>query len=186
MAFKIYTKTGDGGETGLFGGKRLPKDHIRIAAYGMLDELNAHIGHLRDYLEDDTMREELLNVQITLFDVGSHLASTPSMIDKLPIVDESDITYLEQSIDRMDESLPAMTAFILPGGHPAVSLAHIARTVCRRAERETVALNHAEPIATIHIQYLNRLSDYLFVLGRKIALDFGVEEIKWAGKSTKS
>jgi len=182
MGFKIYTKKGDGGETGLFGGKRLPKDHIRISAYGMIDELNAHIGHLRDYLENDTQRQELLTIQKTLFDVGSHLASTPAMIDKLPIVDSSDLLFLEQSIDSMDKELPAMTAFILPGGHPTVSLAHIARTVCRRAERETVALSHAEKIESIHIQYLNRLSDYLFVLGRKIALDLGVEEVKWVGK----
>ncbi len=182
MGFKIYTKKGDSGETGLFGGKRLPKDHIRISAYGMIDELNAHIGHLRDYLDDQSQRLELLTIQKTLFDVGAHLASTPAMFDKLPIVDESDIHFLEQSIDKMDEELPAMTAFILPGGHPVVSLAHIARTVCRRAERETVALSHAETVAPIHIQYLNRLSDYLFVLGRKIALDLGVEEVKWIGK----
>ncbi|HHB79064.1 MAG TPA: cob(I)yrinic acid a,c-diamide adenosyltransferase [Saprospiraceae bacterium] len=182
MGFKIYTKKGDSGETGLFGGKRLPKDHIRISAYGMIDELNAHIGHLRDYLKDEGQRQELLDIQKTLFDVGSHLASTPAMMDKLPVVDQSAISFLEQSIDQMEEELPAMTAFILPGGHPTVSLAHIARTVCRRAERETVALHHAEPIDTIHIQYLNRLSDYLFVLGRKIALDLGVEEIKWMGK----
>ena len=182
MAFKIYTKKGDAGETGLFGGKRLPKDHIRISSYGTIDELNAHIGHLRDYLEQAELREQLLMVQKTLFDVGSHLAATPAMVDKLPVVDESDVTYLEQSIDQMDGELAPMTAFILPGGHPVVSLAHIARTVCRRAERDVVALHHLEPVALIHIQYLNRLSDYLFVLGRKIALDLGVEEIKWAGK----
>jgi len=182
MGFKIYTKKGDGGETGLFGGKRLPKDHIRISAYGMIDELNAHIGHLRDYVEDITQRHELLTIQKALFDVGAHLASTPAMIEKLPIVDQSDILFLEQSIDKMDEVLPAMTAFILPGGHPIVSLAHIARTVCRRAEREIVALSHEETVAPILIQYINRLSDFLFVLGRKIALDLGVEEVKWMGK----
>ncbi len=182
MAFKIYTKKGDAGETGLFGGKRLPKDHIRIVSYGTIDELNAHIGHLRDYLTSAPLKEQLLRIQKTLFDVGSHLAATPAMTGKLPVVDESDVTVLEQAIDQMDAELEPMTAFILPGGHPVVSLAHIARTVCRRAERDVVALHHLEPVDLIHLRYLNRLSDYLFVLGRKIALDFGIEELKWTPK----
>lgn len=179
MAFKIYTKKGDLGETGLFGGKRLPKNHIRISAYGTVDELNAHIGHLRDHLQDKTLLTELLAIQKNLFTLGSHLAATAKMIDKLAPVEATEIELLENAIDRMEATLPPLTAFILPGGHPTVSLAHIARTVCRRAERDTVALHHAESIDPIHIQYLNRLSDYLFVVGRKIALDLNIEETKW-------
>ena len=182
MAFKIYTKTGDLGETGLYGGKRLPKNHVRISAYGMVDELNAHIGHLRDLIINTNQRTELLQIQHTLFNVGAHLAATNKMIAKLPKVGEVDITFLENSIDEMEKTLAPMVAFILPGGHPTVSFAHIVRTVCRRAERETVALHHVEAIEPIHFQYLNRLSDYIFVLSRKIAAELKVAEVNWLPK----
>lgn len=179
MAFKIYTKTGDKGETGLFGGRRLPKYHGRIEAYGTVDELNAFIGLLSDYVEIPTLVEELKAIQDLLFVIGANLASEPKKENAVPDLTPDDIQLLEQAIDRMDSSLPALKHFILPGGHPAVSHAHVARTVCRRAERLVVALAQEEVVADIIIRYLNRLSDYLFVLARKIGHELGVEERKW-------
>lgn len=179
MAFKIYTKTGDKGETGLFGGRRLPKYHGRIEAYGTVDELNAFIGLLSDYVEIPTIVEELKGIQDLLFVIGANLASEPKKENAVPDLTPDDIQLLEQAIDRMDSSLPALKHFILPGGHPAVSHAHVARTVCRRAERLVVALAQEEVVADIIIRYLNRLSDYLFVLARKIGHELGVEERKW-------
>jgi len=179
MAFKIYTKTGDKGETGLFGGRRLPKNHGRIEAYGTVDELNAFIGLLSDYVEIPVIVEELKGIQDLLFVIGANLASEPKKENAVPDLTTDDIQLLEQAIDRMDASLPPLKHFILPGGHPAVSHAHVARTVCRRAERLVVALAHEEVVADIIIRYLNRLSDYLFVLARKIGHELGVEERKW-------
>lgn len=183
MSFKIYTKTGDQGETGLFGGKRLPKNHIRIESYGTLDELNAHIGMLRDLAPQDQQKSLLKEIQDRLFTIGSNLASDPSKNMITPDVEESDIQLLEQAMDQMDKNLPPLKNFILPGGHPTVSACHIARTVCRRAERSVVALHHNETVEIIIIQYLNRLSDYLFVLGRQLSLDLHAEEIPWAPRS---
>lgn len=182
MAFKIYTKTGDKGQTSLFGGKRLPKHHLRIEAYGTVDELNANLGLLRDHLSSETFRAELKSIQNLLFSLGSMLATDPEKNLPVPALKDTDIVSLEQAMDRMDESLPPLRNFILPGGHPVVSYAHLARCVCRRAERLVVALHEEEPVDSLSLQYLNRLSDYLFVLARAIAHDLGVEEVTWQGR----
>lgn len=183
MAFKIYTKTGDGGETSLFGGKRLPKFHLRIESYGTVDELNSHLGFIRDQLTDEVLRAQLIEVQNRLFTIGSNLASDPSKEMSTPDLKETDIELLEQWMDEMDEKLPALKNFILPGGHVAVSSCHVARCVCRRAERLVVALATEESVDSILIKYLNRLSDYLFILSRMIGHIFKVEEIKWISRS---
>lgn len=179
MAFKIYTKTGDKGETGLFGGKRLPKYDLRIESYGTVDELNSYIGLLRDFLQDEATRDFLKAIQDRLFTIGANLASDPDKSMSTPDLLETDVLALEQQIDLMDETLPALKNFILPGGHPTVSFCHIARTVCRRAERQVVALAANEAVDEIVMVYLNRLSDYLFVLSRKVAKDLNVEEVSW-------
>ena len=182
MAFKIYTKTGDKGETSLFGGARLPKSHLRIEAYGTVDELNSYIGLVRDCLSEESTRILLKNIQDRLFDVGSNLAVDPAKKMQVPEIQSIDIEVLEQAMDQMDESLAPLKNFILPGGHTTVSFCHIARTVCRRAERNVVALSMHDEVDEILIQYLNRLSDYLFILARKIAADLGVEEITWKSR----
>lgn len=179
MAFKIYTKTGDKGETGLFGGKRLPKYHLRIEAYGTVDELNAHLGLVRDSIQNEEARTMLKEIQDRLFTIGANLASDPDKSMSTPDLLPTDVEALEQQMDQMDTSLPPLKNFILPGGHPTVSYCHLARTVCRRAERQVVALAVNEPVDDIVLIYLNRLSDYLFVLGRKVAQDLGVEEVAW-------
>jgi len=180
MSFKIYTKTGDKGETGLFGGKRLPKNHIRIESYGTVDELNSYIGMLRDLAPNANQKELLKEIQDRLFTIGSNLASDPDKNMITPDVEKSDIEKLEQAIDQMNEVLPPLKNFILPGGHTTVSFCHIARTVCRRAERMVVALHHHnDSVDPAIIRYLNRLSDYLFVLGRQLSFDLKVEEIPW-------
>ncbi len=177
---KIYTKTGDDGTTGLFGGARVPKHHIRIESYGTVDELNSYIGLLRHRDIDPKSQEILAEIQDRLFTVGAVLATDPSK-DKMktPDILESDIELLESEIDRMNESLPEMRSFVLPGGNDTVGFCHVARCVCRRAERLTVLLNEKEPISPIVIKYLNRLSDYLFVLSRKITVDDGLKETPW-------
>ena len=179
MAFKIYTKTGDKGETSLFGGKRLPKSHIRIESYGTVDELNSYIGLIRDVIENDEIRSVLKEVQDRLFTIGANLASDPDKNMTTPDIVESDVEMLEKEIDRMNENIPPLKTFILPGGHQYVSFCHLARCVCRRAERLVVALNMDDEVEPIIIHYLNRLSDYLFVLSRQLAHDLGVEEIPW-------
>lgn len=179
MAMKIYTKTGDQGETGLFGGKRLPKDHIRIEAYGNVDELNAHIGMVRDLISDTVQKSFLTEIQKTLFVLGSYLAKDPDKDMSLPALEEDQILMLESNIDAIDGSLDPLKHFILPGGHPVASHGQIARCVCRRAERSVVALSHNEEVPAYIIRYLNRLSDYLFILCRYITKEMGGEEIKW-------
>lgn len=184
MAFKIYTKTGDKGETSLFGGARVSKSHIRVEAYGTLDELNSYIGLLSDLIDTPQYKQVLKAVQDRLFTIGSMLASDPSKNMITPDVKIEDIQLLENEIDTMDSELPPLKNFILPGGHSTVSFCNIARTVCRRAERLVIALDLIEKeegrvVDPLSIQYLNRLSDYLFILGRKIAKDLGVEEIAW-------
>ncbi|KVV14209.1 cob(I)yrinic acid a,c-diamide adenosyltransferase [Flavobacterium sp. TMP13] len=184
---KVYTKTGDKGTTSLFGGDRVPKDHIRIESYGTVDELNSHIGLIRDQEMSAHYKSVLIEIQDRLFTVGAILA-TPAekevlkngelRLKKLGII-PTDIEFLEKEIDSMDESLPQMTHFVLPGGHPTVSYCHIARCVCRRAERLAVHLSHNEVVPEIAIQYLNRLSDYLFVLARKLTLDLKADEVQW-------
>jgi cob(I)alamin adenosyltransferase len=179
MSFKIYTKTGDLGETGLFGGRRLSKSHLRIEAYGTVDELNSHLGLIRDLQEQEAVREFLHRIQSQLFSIGSILASDPEKELPVPELTEADIEAIEREMDRMDEALPALKNFILPGGHPAVSYCHIARCVCRRAERLVVALAGSERVPAIVIKYLNRLSDYLFILARWTAKELGVDEVIW-------
>jgi len=179
MAFKIYTKTGDKGQTSLYGGRRLPKSHIRIDAYGTIDELNSHIGLIRDQISEAPLRSILKNIQDRLFTIGANLASDPEKEMKVPDILMSDVELLEKAIDEMNETLPDLKNFILPGGHTTVSYCHVARCVCRRAERITVALQKIEPVEEIVLVYVNRLSDYLFVLGRKLGMDLGAEEVAW-------
>ena len=179
MGFRIYTKTGDKGETALFGGRRVPKSHLRVDAYGTVDELNSFIGLLCDSMENQRIKDLLQQVQHRLFTIGAHLASDPAKSLELPDMETGDIQVLEQAMDDMDESLPDLKNFILPGGHPAASLCHICRTVCRRAERLVVALHQSDPVDERVLQYLNRLSDYFFVLARYLVHDAGAAEIVW-------
>ncbi len=173
---KIYTKTGDKGTTALFGGKRVSKADLRVDAYGTIDELNAHLGLL---FEEDGV----LQIQDKLFTLGAMLATEPGNTKvKIPHLSEEDITVLEKGIDKMEEGLEPMKHFILPGGHPTVSYCHIARTVCRRAERLAVALDAIEPIDPLIIKYLNRLSDYLFVLSRHLSKKLNAKETPWIPK----
>jgi len=190
---KIYTKTGDKGSTSLYGGTRVLKDNIRIEAYGTVDELNANIGLLRDQKTDESTSKSLLKIQNELFTLGAMLA-TPKEKEVLksgkerlniPKITKDSILYLENQIDEMNETLPEMKYFVLPGGHPTVSYCHIARCVCRRAERICVTLNELEEIDQHIIMYLNRLSDYLFVLARKLTYDNKVEEIPWIPEHKK-
>lgn len=182
--FKIYTKTGDKGETSLIGGKRIPKYHDRIEAYGSLDELNSFIGLIRDQKIDEHSHQVLLEIQDRVFIAESILATDPdaNFKPKLPQIFEEDIVMLEGEIDKMNESLPALTNFVLPGGHPVVSYCHIARTVCRRAERITLKLAQSNKVDLLVIKFLNRLSDYLFVLSRKVAKDMHVVETPWKAR----
>jgi cob(I)alamin adenosyltransferase len=177
---KVYTKTGDDGTTGLFGGARVPKHHIRIESYGTVDELNSYIGLVRHRKIDPKAQDVLAEIQDRLFTVGSILASDPSKSNlKTPDLLESDIELLEKEMDRMNEVLPEMRFFVLPGGNDTVSFCHIARCVCRRAERLVTLLSEKETIEPLVGKYLNRLSDYLFVLSRKITQDDQLEEIPW-------
>ena len=182
MALKIYTKTGDKGNTSLIGGTKVPKSHLRIEAYGTVDELNSYIGLCRDLLEEQQSRLLLQEVQDRLFTIGSSLACDPVKEPKMRIPDlkESDVTLLENEMDRMDGFLPAMKYFILPGGHATLSQLHIARCVCRRAERCCVRLElDSLEVDPIVLKYLNRLSDYLFVLSRYTGHLLKAEEIPW-------
>ena len=161
---KVYTKTGDQGETSLFGGSRVSKGHLRIHAYGTVDELNSYIGLLIDLLPDASMKPELIRIQDRLFTLGALLATEHEVTKKrLPAITKEDVEFLEISIDRMEASLDPIKTFVLPGGHPTVSYCHISRCVCRRSERICVELSATNKVDEIVIQYLNRLSDYLFV-----------------------
>ena len=177
---KIYTKTGDQGTTSLFGGKRVSKANPRIDTYGTVDELNSWIGVLRDQDVNASRKEILLVIQDRLFTIGSHLATEPGNTRvKIPSLAEDDIRMLENEIDAMETGLAPMRSFVLPGGHPSVSFGHVARTVCRRAERLVIALHESEPVEPLVIIYLNRLSDYLFVLTRQMTQDLQAEESPW-------
>lgn len=182
--FKIYTKTGDEGKTSLIGGTRVPKFHPRIEAYGTIDELNSFIGLIRDQAIGEHYREVLLEVQDRLFTLESLIARDPEakVTIQLPSLSEKDIILLEKEIDEMNEALPELRSFILPGGNTIVSYCHIARTICRRAERLVIRLGQAQPVDSLHIKYLNRLSDYLFVLSRKVAHDTGASETPWKAR----
>lgn len=177
---KIYTRKGDKGKTSLIGGTRVPKHHLRIEAYGTVDELNSWLGVLRDLATDEGVRTLLKEIQDRLFTLGSALAADPEhskMI--LPDLKEADVKTLEQDIDRMNKTLPELKNFILPGGHLTASYGHVARCVCRRAERLVVELSENDQVDELVIKYLNRLSDHLFVLSRYLAHKDGAEEITW-------
>lgn len=185
MATKIYTKTGDLGKTSLIGGTKVPKSDIRIDSYGTVDELNSFIGLVSDQLDDNALKTILKEIQDRLFTIGSSLACDPDKepLMKIPDLKEEDVTLLENEMDKMNEVLPVMKNFILPGGHVAVSTAHIARCVCRRTERLCVQiLESGSFIDPLVIKYLNRLSDYLFVLARYIGHILHVEEIAWKAR----
>ena len=184
---KIYTKTGDKGETSLFGGTRVKKYNLRIEAYGTVDELNSYIGLIRDQKIESSTFDSLIKIQNELFTLGAMLATPPNKEKlksgkdrlKIPKINKEDIQFLEDEIDKMNESLTQMKSFILPGGHTTVSFCHIARCICRRAERITVELSDNEIVNDNIIVYLNRLSDYLFVLARKLILENSATEIPW-------
>jgi cob(I)alamin adenosyltransferase len=185
MATKIYTKTGDLGRTSLIGGTKVPKSDIRIDSYGTVDELNSFIGLVSDQVLQDSLKSMLKEIQDRLFTIGSSLACDPEKepLMRIPDLREEDIRLLENEMDKMNESLPPMRNFILPGGHVAVSTAHICRCVCRRAERLCVKIKETgDFIDPLVIKYLNRLSDYLFVLARYIGHLFKVEEITWKAR----
>jgi len=177
---KIYTKTGDQGTTALFGGKRVSKADLRIDSYGTVDELNSYVGLLRDQDVNRNRNDFLIEIQDRLFTIGSILATEPGNNKvKIPALQEENIQVLEKEIDSMEAGLPPMRVFVLPGGHPSVSFGHIARTVCRRAERLAVALDQQDKIDPLVIKYLNRLSDYLFVLCRTMSKELGAGETPW-------
>jgi len=180
---RIYSKTGDKGTTSLLGGKRVPKYHLRIEAYGTVDELIAYVGLIRDQNLSEHLRNELIAVQDRLMVCASLLAADcDDCQQQLPALYEADIATLEQQIDRMDAELPPLENFVLPGGHTTVSYCHIARNVCRRAERKAIQLGEESDFPFLVISYLNRLSDYLFVLSRKLSQDLHVKEVKWTPK----
>ncbi len=179
---KIYTKTGDDGTTSLIGGRRIPKYDLQIEAYGTVDELNSYVGLLRDQSVEEHTKKILIKIQDRLLTICSILASDTEKSNlKIPTLNDKDIELLEKEIDKMAENLPPLSSFVLPGGHTAVSFCHIARNVCRRAERITVQLAHKVSLyqTDLVIKYLNRLSDYLFILSRKFSSDYNAEEIIW-------
>jgi len=177
---KIYTKTGDKGKTSLLGGTRVSKSDLRIETYGTVDELNSYLGLVADLDTEEHRIDLIRNIQSRLFTAGSSLAAeTEKAKDFKPDLVEDDIIVLEQAIDEMNEVLPTMKNFIIPGGHQLVSTTHVARTICRRAERLVIQLSETEEIEEVIIRFLNRLSDYLFVLARKQGHDLGINEIVW-------
>lgn len=188
MALKIYTKTGDKGKTSLIGGTKVAKSNIRIEAYGTIDELNSFVGLTADQLNQQQLKSILKEIQDRLFTIGSSLACDPDKepLLKIPDLKESDIEFLEKNIDLMNTELKPMKSFILPGGHVAISTAHVTRCVCRRAERICVNMQEQElEIDPLIIKYLNRLSDYLFVLARYAGHFLGVEDIPWKPRVNK-
>jgi cob(I)alamin adenosyltransferase len=183
---KVYTKKGDKGTTGLIGGTRVVKHHLRIEAYGTVDELNSYIGLIRDQDIDEDSKTLLVEIQDRLFTMGSMLANDPDKSKmQLPPLFEADVIKLEEAMDKMDENLPLMKTFVLPGGHTTVSYCHVARCVCRRAERIATHLNEEIGVDELVLSYLNRLSDYLFVLARKLTKDLQVSEVPWVPRMTE-
>jgi len=179
---KVYTKTGDKGQTSLVGGTRVPKTHVRIEAYGTVDELNSWIGALRDQPACAAQMEDLIKIQDRLFVIGSNLALEKPGKFNIPVLEEEDVLFMENWIDEMEKSLEPMRNFILPGGHIAVSTCHISRTVCRRAERQVIRMAEEIDVDEKIIRFLNRLSDLLFVYSRKLACETGAEQIPWLPK----
>lgn len=181
---KIYTKNGDKGETQLLGGTKVSKDNIRLKSYGSVDELNAYIGHIFDHNIDEKTNNFTLMIQNRLFDLGSNIAyDQKNKMVAIQKINQNDVNEIEKEIDRIEDTLPSLTNFILPSGHKTSSLCHIARTICRRAERNLVELNSIEEVEEINIKFLNRLSDYLFVLSRHILIINKVDEVLWQKKS---
>lgn len=180
---KIYTKGGDTGETSLIGGSRVKKNDVRIEAYGTVDELNAFLGLIRDTADDQTEADHLVQIQHDLFTIGSTLAAEKEGAVKLPHLAPESIERLENSIDKLNTNLPQLRNFVLPGGDPAASYCHVARTVCRRAERRTVALAELSEVDKVIVKYLNRLSDYLFTLARHYTYAHSGSETLWKTKS---
>ncbi|MCS6916318.1 MAG: cob(I)yrinic acid a,c-diamide adenosyltransferase [Chitinophagales bacterium] len=180
---KIYTRKGDSGTTQLFGGPRVSKHSLRIECYGTVDELNSWLGMVGDLQTDEAARSVLRHIQHRLFVIGSLLATAPGKeFSGMPQLSQADVTELEQQIDVWTEKLPPLKLFVLPGGHLSNSAAHVARCVCRRAERLAVALHESEPLPPLILAYLNRLSDLLFVLARKCSNDAGSAEVFWQGR----
>jgi cob(I)alamin adenosyltransferase len=187
MATNIYTKTGDTGDTGLSGGARVPKDHVRVEAYGTVDELNASIGQARSLAPPTELDAVLERVQHRLFDLGAELAKPPSRANQSGSIDETDVAALERAIDEQQAALPPLTAFVLPAGCPLAASLHCARTVCRRAERRVVTLRRTEPQTSKNLLvFLNRLSDLLFVLARRTNQLAGLGDAVWQSNSSKS
>ncbi len=180
---RVYTKTGDKGKTGLIGGTRVSKNDIRLEAYGTIDELNSYIGLLRSYGTDE-LNNIIIGIQNQLFNIGSYLATDDSVSDFRSNIklEEVRIEELEKEIDKMEQGLSQLTGFVLPGGHESVSFCHIARTVCRRAERRVISMSEQFETDGWIVRYLNRLSDFLFVLSRYFSNNFGVKEIHWSAK----
>ncbi|XOV93004.1 MAG: cob(I)yrinic acid a,c-diamide adenosyltransferase [Bacteroidota bacterium] len=181
MSLKVYTRTGDKGGTSLFGGTKVEKDHIRIEAYGNVDELNSFIGLLRDQENiPSEIADQLFEIQKKLFSIGTILATekVPKGFN-MPVVEPEDSRWLEECIDKFSENLPELKNFILPGGHQVVSLCHVCRTVCRRTERGIVRLNQSKEIDENLLSYINRLSDYFFVLSRALTKHYGAAEVTW-------
>jgi len=176
---RIYTRTGDTGETGLLGGIRVPKDHVRVTAYGEIDDLNAHVGSLRVAIEDPGVRATMEEIQNLLLEAGTEMATPPASRVQTNGLNEKDVKGIEDAIDRIDSTLPPLTHFILPGGSEAACRAHLARCACRSAERAVVHLLRVEPGETAVLRYLNRLSDYLFVVARWANRVAGVPDILW-------
>jgi len=177
---KIYTRKGDKGATSLIGGKRVQKNHQRIEAYGTVDELIAGIGVIRDHIENNEFIDQLIQIQDKLMVCAAILATDCDDCDvNIPKLSEESIVWLETNIDKMENKLPALSSFILPGGHPAISFCHVSRTVCRRAERIVIGLSESDTVPDIVIRYLNRLSDYFFVFSRALAIEFKAIEIPW-------
>lgn len=175
---KVYTKTGDTGTTSLVGGKRVPKDCARLESYGTIDELNAQVGLLLTYVSEPMDRETLIGIQNNLFVIGAQLATEAPQVPSV-IITSVDVTKLEQSIDAASEGLPKWRGFTLPGGCRPAALAHVCRTICRRAERRILALNSSEEVAPELLAYVNRLSDYFYILALRLNFLQGTEEILW-------
>lgn len=177
----VYTKTGDDGTTGLVGGTRVPKTHIRLEAYGTVDELNSNLGLLATYLTDTHDAAFVLEIQHKLFSIGSHLATDQekTALHQVSVITPADVLAIEQQIDAADNLVPVLHAFIIPGGSRGSALCHICRTVCRRAERRILDLSNSHPVSIELLAYINRLSDYLFVLSRKMNLNEKKDEIFW-------
>ena len=188
--YKLYTKTGDDGTTGLFSGKRVSKHHVRIKAYGTVDELNAWIGLIRNDKIAAETNSFLIKIQNELMVIASQLADdtsekTSKLSGKIVPITFENVTEIESEIDKINNELPELKNFIIPGGHVLISYTHLARCTCRRAERFITELKGEEEVSNVIIAYINRLSDYLFILARKLAEDFDVEEIKWIAKKNK-